>query len=213
VLGVWEFDTRLRLGRFRPHHGFVFGSATAMLAWLAHAAPARDLADVGRSALVIGSLLGFWNVLYDVKALQAGILRVYNQPWAEGKGTAEIVLDYGPWFFGGFGAIYGGGMAVLELLDFRGLLTMPLFVAVLSVLLGLALLVPTAGYVGQSIVRHGHWGTRPVMKQKSQKAGTNVAQTLLSVPGAEAAAAERLQDQVLESRTLHDRRIIKCQSV
>ena len=31
VLRVWEFDTRLRLGRFRPHHGFVFGSATAML--------------------------------------------------------------------------------------------------------------------------------------------------------------------------------------
>src|SRR4029450_10930906 len=31
LLRVWEFDTRLRLGRFRPHHGFVFGSATAML--------------------------------------------------------------------------------------------------------------------------------------------------------------------------------------
>jgi hypothetical protein len=32
LLRVWEFDTRLRLGRFRPHHGFVFGTATAMLA-------------------------------------------------------------------------------------------------------------------------------------------------------------------------------------
>ena len=79
--------------------------------------------------------------------------------------TAEIVLDYGPWFFGGFGAIYGGGMAVLELLDGRGALTMPVYLAVLSIVLGLALVVPTAGYVGQSIVRHGHWGTRPVMKK------------------------------------------------
>ena len=25
VLRVWEFNTRLKLGRFRPHHGFVFG--------------------------------------------------------------------------------------------------------------------------------------------------------------------------------------------
>ena len=32
VLKVWEFDTRYRLGRFRPHHGFVFGSATATIA-------------------------------------------------------------------------------------------------------------------------------------------------------------------------------------
>ena len=35
VLKVWEFDTAFRLGRFRPHHGFVFGSATAVIAWLA----------------------------------------------------------------------------------------------------------------------------------------------------------------------------------
>src|SRR5215210_554529 len=40
LLRVWEFDTRLRLGRFRPHHGFVFGSATAMLALPAIGAPA-----------------------------------------------------------------------------------------------------------------------------------------------------------------------------
>jgi hypothetical protein len=165
VLGVWEFDTRLRLGRFRPHHGFVFGSATAMLAWLAHAAPASRPIDLLRGAIVMSSLLGFWNILYDVKALQAGILRVYNQPWADGKGAAEIVLDYGPWFFGGFGAVYGAGLAALELLDSRGVLTMPVFIAVLSLILALALVVPVAGYVGQSIVRHGHWGTRPVMKK------------------------------------------------
>ena len=37
VFKVWEFDVRLKLGRFRPQHGFVFGSATAMIAWLVHA--------------------------------------------------------------------------------------------------------------------------------------------------------------------------------
>ena len=42
VLRVWEFDTRLRLGRFRPHHGFVFGSATAMLVLPVIGAPAAQ---------------------------------------------------------------------------------------------------------------------------------------------------------------------------
>jgi hypothetical protein len=161
VLKVWEFDTRLRLGRFRPHHGFVFGSATAMLAWLVHATPARDLAAVGRNALVMCSVIGFWNVLYDVKALQSGILRVYNQPWSEGKGEVEIAMDYAPWFFGGFGAVYGAGLAAIEWLDARGGMS---FLAAFIMILLLSLVLPTAGYVCQSKWRHGHWGTRPVEK-------------------------------------------------
>jgi len=164
ILKVWEFDTRLRLGRFRPHHGFVFGSATAMLAWLVHAAPARDAWDVLRSAMVMCSVIGVVNILYDVKALQSGLLRVYNQPWADGKGEAEIALDYGPWFFGGFGAVYGAGLAGLEWLDGRGRLTMPASIAALMAMLVLSLVIPTAAYVCQSMFRHGHGGTRPVMK-------------------------------------------------
>ena len=31
-LGLWEINTRLRLGRFRPHHGFVFGTGSSLLA-------------------------------------------------------------------------------------------------------------------------------------------------------------------------------------
>src|SRR4029079_4717749 len=77
VLKMWEFDTRFRLGRFRPHHGFVFGSATAMIAWVVHAGPAQDVYDVVREGLVLASLLGFVNLLYDIEALKAGILIVY----------------------------------------------------------------------------------------------------------------------------------------
>jgi len=162
VLKVWEFDTRVRLGRFRPHHGFVFGSATAMLAWLVHTGPARDLGMIARNALVMCLVLGLCNLIYDVKALQAGILKVYNQPWAEGKGEAEIALDYAPWFFGGFGFIYGAGIGAMEWLDARGALSAPTFILAFSTTLALSLVVPTAGYICQSIVRHGHWGTRPV---------------------------------------------------
>jgi len=164
VLNVWEFDTRLRLGRFRPHHGFVFGSATAMIAWLVHGTPTRDLWDVARNALILCSVIGFWNLLYEVKALQSGILRVYNQPWADGRDETAIALDYAPWFFGGFGAIYGAGIGLMEWLDVRGALSMPMFVAAFGLVLFLTLTVPAGGYILQSIRRHGHWGTRPVKR-------------------------------------------------
>jgi hypothetical protein len=162
VLKVWEFDSRLRLGRFRPHHGFVFGSATATLAWLVHAAPAGDLGAVLRHALVMGALLGFVNLLYDIKALEAGILRVYNQPWAEGRPAAEIALDYAPWFFGGFGVVYGAGVATLEWL---GPVSAMEFAFAWGVIATLSCVLPTAGYMLQSMSRHGHWGTRPVQKK------------------------------------------------
>lgn len=150
VLKVWEFDTRLRLGRFRPHHGFVFGSATAMIGWLVHRYVHTPLA----SAIAMALVLGVINFAYDVKALQSGILRVYNQPWSEGKSEVEIALDYAPWFFGGFGAIYGYAIAART--DF-------------AIALAAVLLIPTAGYVMQSMLRHGHWGTRPV-ERKCQSA-------------------------------------------
>jgi hypothetical protein len=165
VLNVWEFDTRLRLGRFRPHHGFVFGSATAMIAWLVHGQMARGLWDIGRNAVILCSVIGFCNILYEVKALQSGILRVYNQPWADGRDETAIALDYAPWFFGGFGAVYGAGIGFMEWLGGRGALSTVTFAALFSMILILTLVVPTAGYVLQSIRRHGHWGTRPVRKQ------------------------------------------------
>lgn len=164
VLNVWEFDTRLRLGRFRPHHGFVFGSATAMIAWLVHGSPAQNLWDVARNALILCSVIGFWNLLYEVKALQSGILRVYNQPWADGRDETAIALDYAPWFFGGFGAIYGAGIGLMEWLDGRGALSAGTFAAMFSVILILTLTVPACGYIVQSIHRYGHWGTRPVKR-------------------------------------------------
>jgi hypothetical protein len=163
VLQVWEFNTRLRLGRFRPQHGFVFGSATAMLAWLVHL-PAHSLIDVARTAFVLCSVLAFWNLLYDIKALEANILIVYNQPWADGRGEAAIAMDYAPWFFGGFGAVYGAGIGTLEWLETRGWLTAGSFAIALSLMLVLCLSAPVAGFVLSSRRKHGHSGTRPIKK-------------------------------------------------
>src|SRR5688572_12641336 len=58
-LRLWEFNTRLRLGRFRPHHGFVFGAATSVLALMTLDYPPRtyDAMEFLRCGLVLGSVL------------------------------------------------------------------------------------------------------------------------------------------------------------
>lgn len=166
VCQVWEFDVRWKLGRFRPHHGFVFGSATAMLAWLVHGAAAQTLAEVGRFALILCSVLGFWNLLYEVKALRIGLLKVYNQPWAEGRGEEAVAWDYAPWFFGGFGAAHGLAIAGLEWLLHRyGALGVAWSAAYFFLALVLCIALPVLGFIRHSLRRHGHSGTRPVAKE------------------------------------------------
>ena len=161
VLKMWEFDARFRLGRFRVQHGFVFGSATSMIAWLVHGGQVTDFAGVLRMAFILASVLGFWNLLYDIKALEAGILRVYNQPLAEGQPAPAIAMDYAPWFFAGFGAVYGLCVGLVEL-HAASLQSWPMTAAALIAALALGCAVPTAGYVWRSLRRHGHAGTRPV---------------------------------------------------
>lgn len=165
VLKVWEFDTRFRLGRFRPHHGFVFGSATATIAWLCHPGAATEWLDTLRLGVVCAGVLGFVNLIYDIKAIESGILRVYNQPWADGKGATETALDYAPWFFGGFGLVYGAGIGAAELLAARGLLSGWLFAGYFVTLLVAAIAVPVWGYRRRSLRIHGHSGCRPVRRE------------------------------------------------
>jgi hypothetical protein len=166
ILKVWEFDTRFRLGRFRPHHGFVFGSATATIAWACHAGTADSLGDIVRNSLVFASVLGFCNILYDVKALDSGILRVYNQPWADGKDSAAIAMDYAPWFFAGFGLVYGAGVSVAEYLATAGKLDGFSFAWMFPLILIATIAFPVWGYRQRSFRVHGHSGFHPVEKDK-----------------------------------------------
>ena len=165
LLQVWEFDTRLRLGRFRPHHGFVFGSATAMLVLPAIGAPEASptMLDVLARGMAVAGILGVLNWLYDALAIRAGFLKVYNQPWADGRDAWSIASDYAPWFFGGFGLIYAAGMKLAE----GALLTEPDTTRAVGVglaILAATLTLPTLGYVIQSYARHGHHGCRPIMR-------------------------------------------------
>lgn len=161
LLRTWEFDVRLRWGRFRPQHGFVFGSATSILAWLVHPTAAHGWLEVMRWVLILTCVLGWLNLLYDVVALRSGILKVYNQPWAEGRGPEAVALDYAPWFFGGFGGSYALALGYLEL---SGEMSWNRVPAVFLGMLVFTVLVPVLGYTLQSRRRHGHWGIYPVRK-------------------------------------------------
>lgn len=108
-LRLWEFNTRLRLGRFRPHHGFVFGSATSLMALLCLGGPPASftLLEFIRAGFMLGSVLAFWNWLYDLAAIKAGFIIVYNRPYAENRGAEASATDYAPVLFGVFGLCYG----------------------------------------------------------------------------------------------------------
>ncbi len=166
VLKVWEFDTRLRLGRFRPHHGFVFGSATATLAWLCRPGPTTSYGDLLLLTLLTAAVLAIVNLLYDIKAIDAGLLRVYNQPWADGRDARAIALDYAPWFFGGFGLVYGAGIGGAELLARAGAFSGAQFAVYFAAVLLLAIAVPVWGYRRRSWRLHGHSGCRPITRRE-----------------------------------------------
>jgi hypothetical protein len=162
VLGLWEIDTRVRAGKFRPHHGFVFGAATAMLAFLVTApGPPTGLGfwDLLRASLVMASVLGFWNWLYDILAVRSGHIRLYTQAYADGRCAAAMVGDHAPVYFGTFGAVYGIAIEVarsLLVVHGRGDLALGIFLA--SAILCLTL--PVLGYMGQSYLHYGHSGLR-----------------------------------------------------
>lgn len=161
VFKVWEFDVKLKLGRFRPHQGLVFGSATASIAWLMHRGSAESLADVARCALVMCAVLGFWNLLYDLKAIRAGVLKVYDEPWARGGDPAAIALDYAPSIFGGFGLAYGFVVAISEWHALRhGVPDATRLAGALAAGLALTIIVPVGSFIIQSRLRHGHYGLR-----------------------------------------------------
>jgi len=154
LLKVWRFTSRVRIGAFRPQHGFVFGGATAALVAILWLALPVD-APAARIAATAVFLLGL-NWAYDAMAIRHGVLVVDNQPAADGAGPWAVAGDYVVWFFGLFGAIYAwvvdgairsGGAG----LGWR-----------FAMGLALTMLVPTACYIAASFIRHGHSGCRPI---------------------------------------------------
>jgi hypothetical protein len=137
-----------------------------MLAWLCHFQLAQTGIDVIKYAIIIASVLGFWNIVYDIKAIRSGILKVYNQPWADKKDAESIVMDYAPWFFAGFGLVYGVSIAGAEILVTRANYGSGFFILYFVISLALSMLVPVIGYRWHSFRAHGHSGCQPIREGK-----------------------------------------------
>lgn len=158
-LRLWEFNTRLRLGRFRPHHGFVFGSATSLMALLCLGVPPTGftLLEFIRAGFVLGSVLAFWNWLYDLAAIKAGFIIVYNRPYAENRGPEAIATAYAPVLFGSFGFCYGVLLRLSQyfLLEL-GRWDYYAWLLVTGNLVGL--IIPVLMFVGFSYLKNGESG-------------------------------------------------------
>ncbi len=159
-LRLWEFNTRFRLGRFRPHHGLVFGSATSLLAIVTLAFPGSDdFVGVLRGGFVLGSVLAFWNWLYDIYAIEAGFIRIYTRKQSEGAGAEAVATDYAPILFGTFGFSYGMAVCTFELLlldRHQWHLMWPLLICGQVVCLA----APVLAYVSVSFLRTGQSGLK-----------------------------------------------------
>jgi hypothetical protein len=163
-LRIWEFNTGWKLGRFRPQHGFLFGTATSLFGLLCLGYPPRtlDAWEFFRSGFIMASVLAFWNWLYDVQAIRVGLLRVYNRAYAENRGPEAVATEYCPVFFGSFGFCYGIAIRTGEFyLAVAG--RSDLFWPLLIVCLLGALTAPVLAYMSLSLATTGRTGLQSYM--------------------------------------------------
>lgn len=166
ILGLWEFNTRARIGKFRPHHGFVFGSATALIAFLCLAGSnVEGIWGVGQASFILASVLGFWNWLYDTVAIKAGFLNVFTRSYKTGS-ASEIAFDYAPLYFGMFGACYGAEIKIIEYYLIRcGRQDLFWILLIIGVLLAIAL--PSLVYIIISQLKYGDSGLNSYKGEKT----------------------------------------------
>ncbi|MDA1050915.1 MAG: hypothetical protein O3C40_10610 [Planctomycetota bacterium] len=177
-LKIWEFNTRWRLVRFRPQHGFLFGTATSLFGLLCLGFPPRDFSalEIIRSGFVMGSVLAFWNWLYDVHAIRVGFLVVYNLAYSRHRGPEAIATEYCPVFFGIFGLCYGMAIRVCEYylaelgrFDLYWLLLVSCHVFVLA--------SPVVAYILLSLLTTGETGLRSFQDVSGNEDAVSAPQT------------------------------------
>ena len=159
-LGLWEINTRFRLGRFRPHHGFVFGTATSLFGLLCvpQAAPGFSLSDCLRAALVTGSVIGFWNWIYDIYAVRSGFIIIHSRLAAEGQPAEVVATNHAPVYFGTFGACYGVCLQLVDSLSAANSRGVYLALGLVGTLA--AIVFPVLAYVIWSLVTQGESGLK-----------------------------------------------------
>jgi hypothetical protein len=115
---LWEMNTWPTIRGLRPHHGFVIGTATGMLAYVSMRLVPVDQVGIGSiltAAFLVGSVFGFWNWWYETYAIKSGFISIYTKRVAEGASAEEAVTDYAPILFGSMGACHGAMVRTAEI--------------------------------------------------------------------------------------------------
>lgn len=109
-LRLWQMNTRPTIRGLRPHHGFVIGTATGLIAYVCvRLIPVASggLAGVLTVAFIVGSVFAFWNWWYETYAIKSGFISIYTKLAADGASAEESVTDYAPILFGSLGFVHG----------------------------------------------------------------------------------------------------------
>jgi hypothetical protein len=118
-LRMWRMNTWPTIRGLRPHHGFVLGTASALLIYVAtRMTPVGTggLAAFLTSAFLGASVFGFWNWWYETYAIKSGFISIFTRRVAQGASAEEAVTDYAPVLFGSMGACYGIMVRAAEVL-------------------------------------------------------------------------------------------------
>ncbi|MBA63246.1 MAG: hypothetical protein CMJ76_12885 [Planctomycetaceae bacterium] len=109
LLHIWEIRSPHSNKGFRPHHGFMFGSATSVICWIVYKLylqiPLSDSSWL--FPIILGITIGLINFIFDMFAISRGVLVVFNKSYSLGKSAFHISLQYAPIFFASFGIAYG----------------------------------------------------------------------------------------------------------
>jgi hypothetical protein len=97
LLGLWEFNGPLRIGRYCVHHGFMYAPYFSLTLYVCYGA-GGDLGAAGVIAVIVACALvqGFLSTLHDLQGLRSGFIRIYSRKSREGAAPEAVALDYGP---------------------------------------------------------------------------------------------------------------------
>jgi hypothetical protein len=173
-LRLWEMNTRPTIKGMRPHHGFVIGTATGLLAYLSLQSIAVGHGGLGgilTAAFLVGSVFGFWNWWYETYAVKSGFISIYTKRIADGASAEEAVTDYAPLLFGSMGACHGAMVKTAEnmLLPEHSML----LYWTIAVTGGVGLIaVPVVLYLVVHRIRYGESGLRSYVDEIRQQRGS-----------------------------------------
>ncbi len=166
VLKLWEFNTGFKLGAFRPHNGFVFGSFVSLMAWVVLGAEPASISAWAllRSGIILGSVYAFWGWYYDVFALQKGFISLYSRMAFENESADQLALDFAPVVFGSLGftfAIFINLARQWLVIEGRQNYFWPLFISAVF----FCALVPTVTYITFHYWKTGETGLKSFKKE------------------------------------------------